>query len=136
MAQNVRYVLLELVCAINIIIVGVVSDDDAGILHHILDIAKARNIRIWEGSVRVGPFGDLTHDGKSQFSKYKHTNILIQWQIKTLSKKSSSIYWMLLFLPENTLFSRYSPKDRDSKSKNNESRFQSLQSCYSGCLRV
>lgn len=73
---------------------------------------------------------------KFRFSKYKHTNILIQWQIKTLSKKSSSIYWMLLFLPENTLFSRYSPKDRESKSKNNESRFQSLQSCYSGCFRV
>ena len=61
---EVRYVLLELVCAINIILVGVVSDDDAGILHHILDVAKARNLGIWECSVRVGPVGDLAHDGK------------------------------------------------------------------------
>ena len=67
--------LLELVCAINIIIVGVVSDDDAGILHHILDEAKPWKIRIREGSVRVGPVGDITHDGKFRFIEYKYRRI-------------------------------------------------------------
>ena len=57
-------VLFKLVRPVHIVIVGVVSDDDARILHHILDVAKARNLRIREGSVRIGPVGDLAHDGK------------------------------------------------------------------------
>lgn len=56
---EVRYVLLELVCAINIIIVGLVSDDDAGILHHILDVAKARNLRIREGKTLFASEGSI-----------------------------------------------------------------------------
>ncbi len=72
---EVRYVLLELVCAINIIIVGVVSDDDARILHHILDVAKARNLGIWECSVRIGPVGNIVHGAKSRFISQQVTKI-------------------------------------------------------------
>ena len=63
--------LLDLVCAINIIIVGVVSDDDAGILHHILDEAKPWKIRIREGCTRIRSVEYLVHDGKYRFSERK-----------------------------------------------------------------
>jgi hypothetical protein len=62
-------VLLDLVCAINIIIVGEIYDNDAGILHHILDVAKARNLGIWKDSVRIGPVGNNVHGGKSRLTE-------------------------------------------------------------------
>ena len=57
-------VLLKLVRTIHVVIVGVVPDDDTRILNYILYEAKTWKIRVREGSVRVGPGGDLAHDGK------------------------------------------------------------------------
>ena len=51
--------LLELIGTVYIIIVRVIPDDDPRILHHILDVAKAGNLRIWECYIRIGPVGYL-----------------------------------------------------------------------------
>ena len=50
-----RDVLLKLVRTIHVIVVCVVPDDDAGILHHILDEAESWEVRIRERFVGVWP---------------------------------------------------------------------------------
>ena len=52
---EVCYVFLKLVRTIHVIIVCVVPDDDTGILYHILDKAKTRDLRIWKSRVRIRP---------------------------------------------------------------------------------
>jgi hypothetical protein len=61
--------LLELIGTVYIIIVRVIPDDDPRILHHILDVAEAGNLRIWECYIRIGPFGYLVHIDKG--NKYR-----------------------------------------------------------------
>ena len=48
-------VFLKLVSTINIIVIGIVSDDDTRILYHILDVTEAWNVRIRESLVGVWP---------------------------------------------------------------------------------
>ncbi len=50
---EVSDVLLKLVCTVNIIIIGIVTDDDTWILHHILDEAKSWEVRIRENLVWI-----------------------------------------------------------------------------------
>ena len=62
-------VFLELVSTFRVIVIGVIPDDDPRILHHILDVAKAGNLRIWECYIRIGPVGYLVHIDKG--NKYR-----------------------------------------------------------------
>jgi hypothetical protein len=64
---EVRNMFLKLVRTVHVVIVSVVSDDDAWILYHILDKAEARDLRIRKDCVRIGSFGDIVHGGKSRF---------------------------------------------------------------------
>ena len=48
-------VLLELVCTIHVIIIGIVANDDTRALHHVLDEAEAWDVGIRESLVGVGP---------------------------------------------------------------------------------
>ena len=45
--------LLELVSTIHIIVIGVVTDDNTWVLHHVLDEAKSWEVRIWENLVWI-----------------------------------------------------------------------------------
>jgi hypothetical protein len=58
---EVGNVLLKLICTIHVIIVRVVPDDNARILHHVLDETETRNLRIRERRIGVGSVGYLVH---------------------------------------------------------------------------
>ena len=49
-------VLLELVCTIHVIIIGIVANDDTRALHHVLDEAEAWDVGIRESLIGVGSF--------------------------------------------------------------------------------
>ena len=51
---EVRDMLFKLIRPVHVVIVGVVPDDDARILHHILDVAQAWNLGIRECRIRIG----------------------------------------------------------------------------------
>ena len=46
--------LLELVSTIHIIVIGVITDDDTRVLHHVLDEAEAWNLRIRKSLIWIG----------------------------------------------------------------------------------
>ena len=48
---------LKLVCTIHIIIIGVVTNNNTRILHHILDESEARNDRFGESLIRIRSYG-------------------------------------------------------------------------------
>jgi hypothetical protein len=51
--------LLELVSTIHIIVIGVITDDDTRVLHHVLDEAEAWNLRIRKSLIRIRSIFDF-----------------------------------------------------------------------------
>ena len=80
------YVLLKLVRTVNVVVVGVVADDDVGILDHVLDVAEAWNVGIRESLVGIWPVDNI-HD----FLEGKGTAILsIKDKVLLMSQKLRS----------------------------------------------
>jgi hypothetical protein len=58
---KVSDVLLELVGPIHIIVIGIVTDDDTRVLHHVLDEAEAWDVGVWESLIWVRSVFYLGH---------------------------------------------------------------------------
>ena len=73
-------VLFKLVSTIYVIVVGIITNDDAWILHHVLDKANAWQVRIWKNIVRVWPVDCLHKKGLYvTLQKYKKLTKLLTY---------------------------------------------------------